>query len=72
MISNELENLKHQTHSLKGVLLNFEAEKINNLSIELDKNALEGNIEHLKIVLDKIKDISDDYISEINHFKKTL
>ena len=70
--NDDMESLKHQTHSLKGIITNFDAPKINNLCKELDQFAIDKNLEQFKFTLDKIKAITPQYRSEILEFIKTL
>jgi CheY-like chemotaxis protein len=66
------ESLRLQTHSLKGILSNFEAPKLNDLCKELDKYAVSENPKLLKETLDKVKALTPQYRSEILEFIKTL
>ena len=70
--TNDLKHLKHQTHSLKGIITNFDAPDINNLCKELDKYAIDENIEQMKIILNDIKDIAPQYKLEILEFSSSL
>ena len=70
--NNDMVSLKVQTHSLKGIITNFDAPKINNLCIELDKLAIDKNVEQLKLTLDKIKTLVPQYKLEILEFVETL
>ena len=70
--SKDMVSLKLQTHSLKGIITNFDAPMINNLSKELDKLAIDGNIRQLKVTLDMITTIAPQYKSEILRFIETL
>ena len=70
--NNDLESLRHQTHTLKGIVTNFDTPQINNLCEELDKHALVGNIELIKATLDNIRIIAPQYKSEIIEYIKSL
>ncbi|MDA3885068.1 MAG: ATP-binding protein [Candidatus Delongbacteria bacterium] len=70
--SNDIESLKLQTHSLKGIITNFDAPMMNDLSKELDKLAIDGNISKLRVNLDMISTIAPQYKSEILEFIETL
>ena len=70
--SNDMVSLKLQTHSLKGIITNFDAPMINNLSKELDKLAIDGNISKLRVTLDMITTIAPQYKSEILEFISSI
>ncbi|MCK5760288.1 MAG: response regulator, partial [Candidatus Delongbacteria bacterium] len=69
---NDLGSLRHQTHSLKGIVTNFDTPKISDLCKELDQYAIDGNTELVKVTLDKIKALAPKYKSEILEFMSSL
>ncbi|HQO09363.1 MAG TPA: ATP-binding protein [Clostridiales bacterium] len=63
---NDLESLKFEAHSLKGVVLNFSAPGFTALAVELDRLISEKNYEDSVRTFAELKEMSADYLNEIS------
>lgn len=66
--TNDINKIKFEAHSLKGIALNFKADKFNSLCIELDRSVFSGDTGISKIVFAEIIGLSQKYITELNRF----
>ncbi len=66
--TNDINKIKFEAHSLKGIALNFKADKFNKLCIEFDRTIFCGETGVSKKVFDEIKELSQNYIAELNRF----
>ncbi|MBN2789528.1 MAG: response regulator [Candidatus Delongbacteria bacterium] len=70
--NDDMSTLKLNTHSLKGIVTNFDVPLMNELCIELDNLAINENIKMIKLQLDKIEMLLPQYKTEILNFMATL
>jgi signal transduction histidine kinase/FixJ family two-component response regulator/HPt (histidine-containing phosphotransfer) domain-containing protein len=63
---NDLESLKFEAHSLKGVVLNFNAPGFTALAVELDTQISVKNYEDSVRTFAELKEMSADYLNEIS------
>ena len=66
--TNDINKIKFEAHSLKGIALNFIADKFNSLCIEFDRSLFSGETDISKKVFSEICELSHNYISELNRF----
>jgi PAS domain S-box-containing protein len=71
-VAGDNKALKFHTHSLKGVALNFNAPKFNDLCVKLDSSAAKENNEDIISSLNGILEIKEKYIAEIDRFIKRI
>lgn len=64
--AHDIERLKFETHSLKGIAVNFKADAFNDLCIELDKHIHAGEFEKAFSVFNELKTVSERYLYELN------
>lgn len=66
--NNDRDTMKFESHSLKGISLNFSAPEFNSLCIKLDKTAESGTLEEFSDLFEKIKQVSEKYANELEIF----
>jgi PAS domain S-box-containing protein len=63
--ANDIEKIKFEAHSLKGIALNFSAAKFNDLCVDLDNAVNSGSIERSEAVFKELKTVSEKYLVEL-------
>ncbi|MFO7810503.1 MAG: ATP-binding protein, partial [Candidatus Delongbacteria bacterium] len=69
---NDKRSLKFEAHSLKGVSLNFKAQKFNDLCSKLDRYAQSGDTELSKKIFRDLKALSTEYRKEITEYIQSI
>ncbi len=69
--SDDIERVKFESHSLKGVVSNFGTGRFIELCMELEKRSAASDIKELKDIFKKLKEASSQYMIELETFLKT-